>query len=141
MKKILLAGLLTVAVMGCKNDNLSDQGPLNAFEARYSQSTEVPATNNLLRLKLTELNDSRCPKNVVCIQMGWVDLVFEVTDGVNTIKLPVVFYGSKTKDKETRFGLGANTYGLTLHEILPYPETGNKPKLDAYKISLSVKKL
>jgi hypothetical protein len=140
MKKTILFALICASVMACtKNEVAAPQDQLETTSVPYRQLTTVPTTGNDLKVDLREVADSRCPKNVVCIQMGDAKVKFNVSDGQNATDVSVTFKGDKRSDFQT-FTLSGQNYVLSVSEVLPYPETSQSPKLEDYKVSVSIEK-
>lgn len=142
MKKVILFSLIWVAAMACdeKQQNVNPQSEtLKTSVVPYRQLTTVSASGADLKVDLQEVSDSRCPANVVCITMGSAQLKFIVSDATSKTDVNVTF-GIDPKANGQTFKLNGQTYELKVSEVLPYPETSQSPKLEDYKVSLSIEK-
>lgn len=141
MKNWAIILLLSVATAGCKNEKAENPTP-DAFMLEYATPLNLARVkDHPFTMKLVEVKDSRCPRNVVCIQMGWVALTLEVTSGDETVKVQAVYYANPNKDQDAVFTIGGYPYAMTIHDVQPYPDTSKNPKLEDYSISVSVKRL
>jgi hypothetical protein len=140
MKKTILFALVWLAAVACDQKNEAvPQAELKTTSVPYRQETTVPASGENLKVDLVEITDSRCPKNVVCVQMGSAQIKFNVSDGKNQADVDVTFKGDKTAGSQV-FSLGGQTYLLKVSEVLPYPDTTESPKLEDYKVSVTIEK-
>ncbi|WP_439557892.1 hypothetical protein [Dyadobacter sp.] len=140
MKKTILIALICASTFACtKNEVAAPQEKAATTIVPYRQLTTVPTTGDDLKVDLREVTDSRCPKNVVCIQMGDAKVKFNVSDGKNATDVDLAFKGDKRTDFQT-FTLSGQNYVLSVNEVLPYPETSQSPKLEDYKVNVSIEK-
>ncbi|GGB86049.1 hypothetical protein [Dyadobacter sediminis] len=142
MKKVILFSLIWVAAMACheKQQNVNPQTEsVKTSIVPYRQLTTVPASGEELKVDLQEIADSRCPANVVCITMGSAQMKFIVSNAKSQTDVKVNFTGNSKESSQT-FTLDGQTYELKVSEVLPYPVTRQSPKLDDYKVSLSIVK-
>ncbi|MCF0069079.1 hypothetical protein LZD49_01265 [Dyadobacter sp. CY261] len=140
MKKTILLAFLCIAAIACdKKEDSTPQPELNSISVPYRQATKVSASGTDLKVELKEVNDSRCPANATCISMGSAKLVLAVSDTSNQVDVNLEFKGD-SKDNAQEFKLGGVTYLLSVSEVLPYPELPKSPKLEDYKIGVSIEK-
>lgn len=140
MKKTILFALIWVAAVACdQKQDATPQAELKATSVPYRQMTTVVATGSDLKVDLQEITDSRCPKNVVCIQMGSAAMKFNVSDASNKADVNVTYKGDRKTDHQT-FTLSGQTYLLRVSEVLPYPQTTQSPKLEDYKVDVTIEK-
>ncbi|MBN2635222.1 MAG: hypothetical protein JXR61_03055 [Prolixibacteraceae bacterium] len=104
------------------------------FEFGVEKSCEInieyQSIDNSVKFKLTEINDSRCPSDVVCIWQGMVTVKIVVEKPVSeTIEL-----NSYNNTTDTL----AN-YSLELMDVLPYPVSTQTTEMDEYDVKLQVK--
>ena len=65
----LVAGIL---FFSCEKEEIPDDFELG-IEKSYQLNGEYQSTDRLVKFKLTEINDSRCPSDVVCVWAGMVN--------------------------------------------------------------------
>ncbi|QRR01000.1 hypothetical protein [Dyadobacter sandarakinus] len=141
MKKIVLLAAMAICAIACeKEDQVVQQAEYQTTSVPYRTRTAVAVPGADLKVDLKDVSDSRCPKNVVCIQAGDAKLLFDVSEGSNEAEVVVNFKGDAKTDSQT-FVLGAQKYLLKVSSVLPYPETSQSPRLDDYKVQLAIEKL
>ncbi|MEO6287833.1 MAG: hypothetical protein ABIN80_17505 [Dyadobacter sp.] len=140
MKKTILFALIWVAAVACdQKQDATPQVELKTTSVPYRQMTTVAASGSDLKVDLQEITDSRCPKNAVCIQMGSAVMKFNVSDASSQTDVNVTYKGDRKTDYQT-FTLSGQTYLLKVSEVLPYPETTQSPKLEDYKVNVTIEK-
>jgi hypothetical protein len=73
---------------------------------------------------LTELNDSRCPSDVVCIWAGTIDATLALTDGSTTQTVRLGYQKNYASDS-VDVTLNQQRYWVRLLDVTPYPSTKN----------------
>lgn len=137
MKKTILFALIWVAAVACsKKDEAAPQVELKATSVPYRQATTVTTADADLKVDLQEVNDSRCPINADCIQLGEAKMTFKISDGANQANVQVTLKGDKAAQEA--FSLGGKNFVILVSELLPYPQIGQSPKLEDYKVSVSI---
>ncbi len=145
MKKIFLSALIGASfLISCDNKNEAE--PEVQFDSKisnlnYRVNTIVPASGKDLTVNLKEVQDSRCPSNVVCVTMGAAVVGFAISDGNNNADVQVKFSGDGKNSGIETFSLDGQNYALKVTEVLPYPETSKTPSLEDYHVGLSIVKL
>ena len=139
MKRTILLALICIAAISCdKKENGTPEPDPNPISLTYQKATTVRTSGNDLQVELKEVTDSRCPINASCVSAGSAKLTFAISDAANQANVNVEFEGAK-KSVEV-FKLGGVEYVLTVSEVLPYPELPKSPKLEDYKIAVSIEK-
>ncbi len=139
MKKTILLALICIAAISCdKKDGASPEPELNTVSLSYQKATTVRTSGTDLKVELKEVTDSRCPINASCVSAGSAKLAFVVSDASAQANVNVEFEGSKKS--EVVFKLGGVEYVIIVSEVLPYPELPKSPKLEDYKIAVSIEK-
>jgi hypothetical protein len=142
MKKSVLIALLWISCVACdQNKDEIPQAQNQITNVAYRQLTQVTISGQALNVNVLEVNESRCPKDVVCIQEGSVNIVLNISDGTNEIKIPVAFKDSVKESGKQTFVLGKQNYSLTIREVLPYPVSTEQTDVEDYKVSLSIEKI
>ncbi|MCE7065950.1 hypothetical protein [Dyadobacter sp. CY326] len=141
MKKTILFALIWVAAIACEQkEDATPQADLKVTSVPYRQLTTIETSGADLKVDLREVNDSRCPKDVVCIQMGSAKIKLTVSDGVNQAEVNVEYKGDKKADSQ-EFILSGQKYALSVSEVLPYPISTQTPNIEDYKVSVTIEKL
>ncbi len=132
--------LLTMAVLaGCKSDDLDLQSMPTESLQYNSSGLKFPGTSSgTVTVFLKNVRDSRCPRNVICIHQGWVELSFLVRDNSDSVRVETHFYANKEKDKLKKFKLNNSEYGLRVYQVLPFPEEGKNLKLEDYRVGVAI---
>lgn len=116
MNRIILV-LIAFSCFACKETNPFKLG--ESVILKLDQEADCADCKDL-KIKLLEIKDNRCPKNVNCIQAGQADARFLISGKTNEeITLTV---GAGKKANQAKIG----GYMLTLKEVNPYPEDGVK---------------
>ena len=136
-KYILFFGSMLVGLMfsSCEKNGIgagcsvSPSG--DTIHLAYNEVTPVfTACRNDLQAKLTNINDSRCPMDVVCFWGGTAFVDLELGSGF-TVKLEI------HKALDTVFKNGR--YTMELIDVTPYPRFHN-PSTDTPKAVIRIKK-
>ncbi|OJV12880.1 MAG: hypothetical protein BGO21_03865 [Dyadobacter sp. 50-39] len=139
MKKTILLAFICIATFSCdKKENAAPQPDLTPISLTYQKAATVRTSGSDLKVELKEVNDSRCPINADCISAGSAKLVFAVSDASNQVNVNFEFKGGSKNDQV--FKLGGTDYVITVSEVLPYPQISVTPKLEDYKIAVSIEK-
>jgi hypothetical protein len=140
MKKTILFALIWVSVMACdEKQNATPQPEPQSTSVPYRKQTKIAASGADLKVDLREVNDSRCPKDVVCIQMGSARIKLNVSDATNSTEVNVDFKGDAKADSQA-FTLTGQNYMLTVSELQPYPVSTQTPKIEDYKVNVTIEK-
>ena len=127
--ELICTTLLTV--FACNNDEF---GIGQEFSLQIGQSASIRGENLQIRfLEVTE--DSRCPKDVICVWEGRVSCMVEITYRESLHRLELTEPGSTSWPPEIVF----KDYQIAYH-IEPYPHTGTKIMEDEYQLYLKINK-
>ena len=132
MKKIIiLIIILGLFVFSCQKET-----ELTAFktgiEKNFQFGVDYLSNTNSLKFKITEINDSRCPSDVVCIWAGKADVKIEVespvTGAINlsTYDNPVDTVGN---------------FSFEIIDVLPYPISTKTIQLEEFNVTLKIVEL
>jgi hypothetical protein len=120
MKALGLVLLLSGSILACQK---TAPGPLQTIVLSYKQPTTLPA-GGAARATLTELNDSRCPTDAVCIWAGTIAATVEFTEG-STTQTARLGYQKNYGGDSAAVVLAGQNYWLRLLDVNPYPTTTN----------------
>lgn len=126
-----LLALISVLFISCDNEPDYDSfrlGQENHFEIKK----EYYSIDNSLRFSITEINDSRCPADVICVWEGKADVKIEVKNPVHGILL--------LNTHNNRIDSLGN-YSFELIDVSPYPISTKTINLEEYNISLNILEL
>ncbi|WP_138475312.1 hypothetical protein [Dyadobacter bucti] len=139
MKKTILLAMIWVAAMACdKKEEATPEAEIKTAIVPYRQATTVAISGVDLKVDLRELTDSRCPKDVICVQMGSAQIKFSVTDGSSSADVDVTFSGDGKNSGIKAFSLNGKNYELKVSEVNPYPISSVAPKLEDYKVNVTI---
>jgi len=138
MKKVVMI-LMLAAVAACKKDDVAEPQVLlgTKIEAAYEKDVLFQEGVNV---KITKIEDSRCPKNVVCVWAGMIKLFITISENNVSKDAVVEALVDGSKPAKTTVELNGKTYEIEVLEVLPYPQTSQEISLKDYKVSLTVKK-
>ena len=101
------------------------------------EMVSIPSAN--LKLRLTDVKESRCPKGTNCMRAGEAKVMMEVVerDAVSEIKLEAE---GLCYDEGGKCGNSAKAHGKTIQllYVYPYPSEGNKADRN-YRVKVIVK--
>jgi hypothetical protein len=139
MKKTILLAMIWVAAMSCdKKEEMTPEPEIKTAVVPYRQATTVPISGVDLKVDLREVTDSRCPKDVICVQMGSAQIKFNVTEGAGSVEVDVTFSGDGKNSGTKAFSLNGKNYELKVSELNPYPISSVTPKLEDYKVNVTI---
>ena len=128
---IYLFVILTISLVSCEKETISEAfsvGLDNDFKINY----DYHSIDNYLSFTITEINDSRCPSDVVCVWEGKADVKIEVkTPTRGSVLLSTYNHRIDT--------LG--NYSFELKDISPYPISTKTIKLEDYNVTLKIVEL
>lgn len=131
MKIFLILFCLLALSFSCNHEQLPESfetGETKVFKAGDDYLSAVES----LKFKISEIQDSRCPVDVVCIWQGEVAITINVATPVNGMLRLSTF------DNQTDT-LGK--YSFELVEVTPHPVSNEIIRLEDYDITLQVNKL
>lgn len=130
-KKILFSILLGLVLFSCIYENEPEKFS-SGFEDKFRIDTDYLLNNNSLKFKIKEVNDSRCPSDVVCVWAGKADVTIEIESPVSE-----TFTLSTSDNKIDTVG----NYSFELIDVSPYPVSTKQIKTEEYKMTLNIKEL
>ena len=130
MKNIILIIFLTsILITSCNKENETE--PL--FLEQIFQIDEIfQSENDQLKFTITEINDSRCPSDVVCVWEG---------EAVVTVRLEEPQQGVielSTYDNQIDT---IGSFSFELVDVSPYPVSTETIELEDYDITLRINEL
>jgi hypothetical protein len=124
--------ILFLAFFGsCKNENLPDSFDFGV-ENEFSMFSEYHAENGNLSFMISEISDSRCPIDVICVWAGMAEVKIEILKPENaTIKV-------NTLNNQVDSIAG---YSFELRQVSPTPVSSQTIENKDYRIILIIEKL
>lgn len=133
MKHILFALFFATFFISCnKEKGVTPENFDLGTETNFRAGDEYLSGIQSLQFRITEVNDSRCPSDVVCVWQGEAVVRIEV-------ELPeegTLWLSTYDNQKDT---LGA--YSFELVEVAPYPVSTETIKFEDYDITLKIEEL
>lgn len=100
--------------------------------SEFKINNEYFSSDKSLIFSITEINDSRCPSDVICVWEGKADVKIEVT---NPVRGSILL--STYKHQIDTIG----NYSFELKNISPYPISTKAIKLKEYSVTLKILEL
>jgi len=135
MKNIIAVFLLVFSA--CTKDEVEvAQTPL-ASKVELSFDTELAYQEGVI-IKVTKVEDSRCPQGTTCVWEGMAKVFFTISDKGVSKDASIDFESKLTK---TIIDLGGVKYEVEVSDVSPYPTNATTINQKDYKVSITVKKL
>lgn len=134
--KNLIAAFLLVFSACTKEEVEVAQTPL-ASKVELSFDTEL-AYQEGVKIKVTKVEDSRCPQGTTCVWAGMAKVFFTISDKGVSKDSSIDF---ESKSIKTTVDLGGAKYEVEVSDVLPYPKSTTEINQKDYKVSVIVKKL
>ncbi|MBN1819223.1 MAG: hypothetical protein JW833_00820 [Prolixibacteraceae bacterium] len=131
MKKLILIIALFLFAFACE-DKVSESNFGFNGELQLKHGQIVYSDNNDISLEILNINDSRCPSDVVCIWAGEARIFLEFKNTTTTIF--ELCTGGPLKDT-------IDNYIFELMNVSPYPVSTETLELDDYTIKLNITEL
>ena len=123
--------LIVISFISCEKETDPDSFSFG-LENDFKINGEYHSADNSLKFKITEINDSRCPSDVVCIWAGKTDVKIEVESPVTgTIVL-------STYDNPVDT---VGNFSFKIIDVLPYPISTKTIQLKDYNVTLKIVEL
>lgn len=126
-RKLFFIAFFGLVLSSCNYENEQDKLS-TGFEEKFRPDTEY-FLDNSLKFKITEINDSRCPTDVVCIWAGKADVKIKVESPVSE-----TFVLSTLDNKIDTVG----NFSFELIEVSPYPVSTKTIKTEEYNVTLKI---
>ena len=132
MKNIILTAFFaTFLFVSCNNEELPETFEIG-FEEDFQHGEINQSDDTSLKFSITEINDSRCPSDVICIWGGKADVKVEVESP------QIGFIVLSTYDNLIdTFGI----YSFELIDVSPHPISTEIIKLEDYQVTLKIEEL
>lgn len=138
MKRLMVVMMVALAT-ACSKDEVPEQKASfgSTIETAYSKAVVLQEG---VEVKVTKIEDSRCPKSVVCVWEGMVKVYISVSEKGATKEGVIEIKGGDQKPSSTTIELNGTTYVIEVTDVSPYPQTPDPISLQDYKISFNIKK-
>ncbi len=131
MNKPIILFFLGYFLAGCSEVIIPADFHFNK-EENFKLHLEYLSSDNNLKVEIINIEDSRCPSDVVCVWQGEarVEIVLEETQTFSTVL--------STYDNQVDT-LG--NYSLELIDVKPYPVSDKVIKTEDYDVTLKIKRI
>ena len=123
--------LITISFISCDKVTFSESFSLG-LENDFKIYGEYHSIDNALNFSIVEINDSRCPSDVVCVWEGKADVKINVISPVKGI-ITLSTYDHLTDT--------IGNYSFKLVDISPYPVSTKTIKIEEYNVTLKIVEL
>lgn len=123
--------LIAVLFISCDKEPVSESFGFG-FDNNFKINGEYHSVDNSLIFLINEINDSRCPSDVVCIWEGKADVKIEVTNPVQGF----ILLSTYNHLKDT---LG--NYSFELKDVSPSPVSTKTIQMEEYEVTLKIDEL
>ena len=120
-----------ISFISCDNEPVPDSFSFG-LENDFKINGEYHSTDNSVQFKITEINDGRCPSDVVCVWEGKADVKIQVESPVSGI-ITLSTYDNQVDT--------VGNYSFKLIDISPYPISTKTIKFDEYDVTLKIVEL
>jgi len=127
----IFIALIAISFISCDKESVSESFNLG-LENDFKINGEYHSVDNSLNFSIIEINDSRCPSDVVCIWEGKADVKIEV-------KSPV--QGTFTLSTYNHLKDTLGNYSFELKDVSPYPVSTKTIQLEEYDVTLKIEEL
>ena len=127
----ILLFILMLLLESCYDENGQGYFPIgvsNEFQYGLLNSSE----NKVVRFSITEINDSRCPSDVVCVWQGKAEIKLEIEAPQQGLLVLNTY--DNVKDS-----IGNHSFELI--DVSPYPISTQILKTDDYTVTLLIEEL
>ncbi len=140
-KAIITFGVVSCVLLSCWQTTYAARPAKQPRQVRLGHyfnvqsQQEVIVRGSGLRMKFTEVNDSRCPRNVTCVWAGNAAVKLDVSfRGRDRQTITLNTTGTTTMLREQIY----HGYRIRLLAVNPYPVSGQPSKAGDYVITLKV---
>lgn len=123
--------LIFISFISCDEEPVADSFSFG-LENDFKINGEYHSADNSVKFRITEINDSRCPSDVVCAWEGKADVKIQVESPVSGI-ITLSTYDNRVDT--------VGNYSFKLIDVSPYPISTKTIKLDEYDVTLKIVEL
>ena len=115
-----------LSLLSCRKDSMNETGKAYfdiPFELSIDKTVKVIKDSKEISISLISVNDSRCPTNAVCIDIGRVIVQLRLSDNSGSEAFTELCLGRcNALDSDTKQVILSNiSYSLKLIKVEPYP--------------------
>lgn len=125
---MFISGIL---LFSCQSENLPETFRYDLNET-FQVGDDYCSVNQSLKFRITEINDSRCPSDVVCVWQG---------EAVVKISIESPLSGSLELSTFNNLTDTIGPYSFELIDVAPYPVSTKTIRLEEYKVTLKISEI
>ena len=130
-KLVWLSIVFGILLFSCQSENFPDTF-LFDLDERFQVGDEYCSSNRSLKFRITEINDSRCPADVICVWQG---------EAVVKIAIESPFPGTLALSTFNHLTDTIGPYSFELINVAPYPVSTKTIQLDEYNVTLKIREI
>jgi hypothetical protein len=131
-RSLVLVATFAIGSAGCASSSpTSPAGPDLHATVTLAPGVSAAVGGGTSVVFKSVVNDSRCPADAMCVQMGDATIAVDVRSGTASTELVL-----KTSDSGRTASAGGFT--LTLEELTPYPYVGRHPAPEEYRAKIAI---
>lgn len=123
--------IISILLISCTDDSIVESNDFS-LENEFQINKEYNLFNKSLIFSITEINDSRCPSDVICVWQGMASVTIEVKSTENGLVVLNTYNNSLDSLKG---------YSFELKNVSPFPVSNQIVKEEEYKVRLKITKL
>ncbi|NCB09501.1 MAG: hypothetical protein EOM73_15235 [Bacteroidia bacterium] len=125
---LFVSGIL---LFSCQSENFPDTFRYGLNEI-FQAGDDYCSANQSLKFRIAEINDSRCPSDVICIWQG---------EAVVKIAVETPLSGSLELSTFNNLTDTIGPYSFELIDVAPYPISTKTIRLEEYKVTLKISEI
>ncbi len=129
MKKLFLILLVSAFVFSACNKTEDPDSFNFKTESKFQHGIMNQSSDSSLRFSITEINDSRCPSDVVCVWEGKADVKI-VVESPTTGSIVLSTFNNRIDT--------VGNYSFELIDVSPHPVSTKTLTLDDYIVTLAI---
>lgn len=127
----LLLACASLLLVSCQKETLPETFDLG-IEKSFQIDGEYLSSDNSLKFSISDINDSRCPSDVVCVWEGKADV---------TIKVESPQPGTIVLSTYDNLIDTVGNFSFELKDVSPYPISTETIELEEYNLTLKITEL
>jgi len=132
MKKLIFTTFFAAILFAsCNNESIPESFDIGKIE-EFHHGEINQASDNALKFSITEINDSRCPSDVVCVWEGKADVKI-VVESPQPGSIVLSTYDNLIDT--------VGNFSFEIIEVLPYPISTQTIELEDYNVTLKIEEL
>lgn len=127
----ILILLFAIFIISCEKETIYETFIIG-LDGDFKLNEEYQLTDNPLAFSIIEINDSRCPSDVICVWQGMAELKIEVNSPVN---------GTLVLNTYNHLNDTLGNYSFELKDVSPYPISTTTIDPEDYIVTLKISEI